>query len=440
MVDHLPQIPERSEFFSNLEEYLDYPNNNKNKCALLVIDVTQIKTIITAFGYKVGDQLLAEISQRIVKVCRDTDKLGRIDHCSFALLLGAIMNKGHASLAINKLLSVLNEPVIINEKEFSIRVSIGAAMYPEDAVDSETLIQYAEVALEQALTTECGYHFYTSQSNVDHFDSLTLVLELGKAIRQGDLMVYFQPQVYMTSRKVCGVEALLRWTHPELGVIKPSVFIPLAEQAGLIDSLTNWALNTTLRQYSEMNRMDEQLDVSFNLSAKLLGKSEIVELIKNALAIWGVAPENLMLEVTESAMMEDPKQSLDTLRQLSELGIKISIDDFGTGFSSLSYLKQLPANELKIDKSFVFGMSEERDSRKIVQSIIDLAHTFDLKVVAEGIETAEVYGLLSQMGCNIGQGYLISKAMSINEFVEWQKTSWSEIDEQPQCKIVNQKD
>ena len=422
MYDSLTQLPERRDFFSALEEYLD-PHNKLSKCALLVIDVVQIKSITKAFGYKIGDQLLMEISQRIVKVCRDSDRLGRIDHCSFAVLLGAIMNKGHVSLAISKLLSVLHEPFIVNQKEFSIRITIGAAMYPEDTINSETLIQYAEVALEQALTAETEYQFYTSESSADHFDNLTLELELGKALKHGDLMVYFQPQVNMASRKVSGVEALLRWTHPELGVIKPSVFIPLAEQVGLIDSLTSWALNATLRQYAEIQKMYERLNISFNLSAKLLAKIDIVELIKNALVIWDVEPEYLMLEVTESAMMDDPLQSLDTLSRLSELGLKISIDDFGTGFSSLSYLKQLPANELKIDKSFVFGMTEEQDNRKIVQSIIDLAHTFDLEVVAEGIETASVYNLLCQMGCNIGQGYFIEKAMGIEEFVEWQKTS-----------------
>jgi EAL domain-containing protein (putative c-di-GMP-specific phosphodiesterase class I) len=333
------------------------------------------------------------------------------------------MNSGHATLAANKILMILDEPFIINGKPITLKTSIGIALHPKHANNAEMLLQNTEIALDQAKLLHNDYHLYCKDSDAIEQGNLILEKELKDAIENDELVMYYQPQVSLKYQRVCGIEALVRWQHPIKGIVPPDGFIPLAESCGLIVPLTLWTLNTTLRHCSPCFKNRNDFNVSINLSAALLHKQDLVDLITQAMQIWDTKPSSLILEVTESAMMTNPDQSMKTLNRLHDAGIKISIDDFGTGHSSLAYLKQLPVNELKIDKSFVMNMGENQDDKKIVRSILDLGHNFELKVVAEGIENEKIMSELTEMGCDIGQGYHISRPVPLDELQEWMKNN-----------------
>lgn len=430
MSSELANYPDRALYLEQLERNIHVCREDNKLLALLIVNLNYLWEINVNYGYKTGDIILKRFVKLTQKALRDTDTIARVGESDFALILPSIMNHGHAILAANKVLGLLQKPFSVDGRNLNINAKVGVSFFPEHAEDSELLTQQAALALRHAQSTGNSCETYDYSYSAIDTAPIMLEQELRAAINTGELMMHFQPQINLQDKTVCGVESLLRWESPSLGKMSPEVFVPIAEKSGLITSLTQWTLNTSLRNYTGSKMHANNINVSINLSAALLHDDEIIEIVLSAMSIWGVKSKNLILEITESAIMTNPEKSLEILKKFYELDIGISIDDFGTGYSSLSYLKHLPVKEIKIDKSFVIGMMDNEDDRKIVRSIIDLSHNFDLKVVAEGIEDEETLSLLTEMGCDIGQGFFIGRPMEIDHFVQWK-------DETSLWKIAN---
>jgi EAL domain-containing protein (putative c-di-GMP-specific phosphodiesterase class I) len=352
---------------------------------------------------------------------RSSDVLYRIGNNTFALILPGLKSSDFAHLAVNKLLTLLEEPFDINAHVIRANIKVGIALTPEHTTDAERLSQYADSALQSAITGTEAYQFHDPGriSHVTH--SLAIQQDIQSAIDNDELMLYYQPQLDLQSNTLCGMEALIRWNSPIHGFVPPDEFIPLAENCGLILPLTLWTFNTAMRQCKWLGCDQLDATVSINLSASILNLPDLVEHVTNAMNIWDITADKLVLEITESAFMKDPAQSLRSLQRLHETGISLSIDDFGTGYSSMAYLSRLPIRELKIDKSFVMNMTKNNDDHKIVCSIIELAHNLDLTVVAEGVEDSDTLSSLISVGCNRGQGYYFGRPMPIEDFLEWSR-------------------
>ena len=304
-------------------------------------------------------------------------------------------------------------------KDQKITASIGISIFPDHADNVSSLITKAEIALIDARNNPRLFSIYSEQiANADVY-TLDMENELDKAIENDELSLYFQPQTNLQTGEIYGAEALIRWRHPEKGFIRPDIFIPIAEQSGQIHKITWWTLNTALRLIKEWPTDWPPLKLALNISAKVLRDMTFVDSMKSALKLWNISSSKLTLEITESAIMEDLTASFITLEELKALNFGISIDDFGTGYSSMAYFKNIPANELKIDQSFVFYMLDNNMDRHIVTTIIDLGKGFNMNVVAEGIENAATFEALKELGCNIAQGYHIARPMPQDDFIKW---------------------
>lgn len=418
MYDELTQLATRKKFLLALSNQLEGESANTNT-ACLIITIHDLKRINSAMGFDCGDRMLTTFAARLESILKPTDMAARIGGSKFGLMLTSIMNTGHATLAAHKILKFMQEPFTIDSQQVKLKLSMGIALYPEHAQDANRLMLHSEAALEQTRSSRHHFSLYSKDLDSYHQYNLLIEAELEKAIHTDQLMMHYQPQINLQNQQIHGVESLVRWHHPVHGFIPPDRFVKMAEDCGLIVPLTLWTINTTLRHCKQVPQIQHDFKVSINLSAALLGEDDLVELIMQALDMWGTKPQNLVLEVTESAMMTDPEKSFSALNNLHDNGINLSIDDFGTGHSSLAYLKQLPVSELKIDKSFVINMNNNEDDGKIVRTIIDLAHNFDLKVVAEGIEDQASQDALKEMQCNIGQGYYIARPMPNEEARTW---------------------
>ena len=329
-------------------------------------------------------------------------------------------------LAATRILELVGRNYEIAGKTVGVTAVAGAAIYPDHATDRDALLKAADAALQFADERQLAYCIYDASVRRADERLADLTGNLRIALDNSELSLHYQPQIDLQHGTLSGCEALARWQHAEQGWIRPDLFVPVAEKNGLIDTLTYWSVNVALREWFSCCGASSTTSIAINLSAKLLKSPEVVELIRRALNIWGAEPGALVLEVTESAMMSDPKSALHTLIALHEMGITLSIDDFGTGYSSLAYLKQLPVGELKIDKSFVQQMADYPQDRKIVQAIIDLAHNLEMNVVAEGIENQQTLDMLIGMGCDYGQGFYIGRPMPIGDLPPWMEGSnWS---------------
>lgn len=416
-------IAGRNKFLSLLNDEFEKCRREQRSLGLLLVDLQRFSAINTAFGYGAGDQLLSNFASRLAHIGRHTDTVGRLGNDEFALMMPGIINGAHASLAANKLLDSLEEPFVIDGRPYKVSISMGIAVYPEHAATPGSLVRNAEFALAQSRTSNIPYQLYNSAEPSEDTSSIVVESELCDAIKHGELSMHFQPKINLLTGVMCGAEALARWRHPERGMIRPDFFIPIAERTHHIGPLTMWSLNTTLRECSEWLGKGRDLSVAVNLSANVLNEPDVVALVEHALRFWGVEPQHLIMEVTESAMMQNPTHCLETLRMLSDIGVVLSIDDFGTGYSSLAYLKRLPVQELKIDKSFVMNMAMNSNDSMIVKSIIDLAHNFGLKVTAEGVEDHATMELLTGLGCDQAQGYYIAHPMPRDDLELWLEKS-----------------
>jgi len=416
----LNNVPQRV----SLLERLDRLTADGERIGLLVFNLDQFREINIELGHTAGDRVLEAVAQRVSDVMRASDQLFRVGGDEFAVVLAGLRSPQLAELAANKVVEVISRPVTINDTRLSLSVHAGVAIYPDQAKDSRELLKGADTALNEARRSRSDYRLYDTLLRDQGRYKSDLRCELQTALDNNSLMLNYQPQIDLKRGVLGGCEALARWNHSSRGWIAPDAFIPVAESSELIDSLTYWSLNVALREWFKRCReCSSSAPISLNLSARLLHSPEIVDLVARALNIWGAPAGSLVMEVTESAMMEDPKIALRTLTALHEMGVTISIDDFGTGYSSLAYLKKLPVGELKIDKSFVMQMSENDMDRKIVQSVIDLAHNLELQVVAEGVENEASLDMLESMGCDFAQGYFIAKPMLLSDLSGWLESS-----------------
>ena len=424
--DPLTGLANRTLLYDRLQQTIATAKRDKKSIALLLIDIDRFKEINNTLGHEYGDMILKQIEPRLREVVRETDTIARFGGDEFAIVL-SIAHTGSVTRCLDKIMNSLHLPFYIEEIKLSmgIEASIGVALYPNHGNDPETLIMHAEMAMYKAKKQGSQISFYTPDDDPYSLRRLALISDLRQAIEDNDLTLHYQPKVDLESNCITSVEALVRWNHHKHNFIPPMEFIPLAEQSGVIKPLTQWVLKTAIRQYQAWRKEGIHLNMAVNLSARNLHDQHLVQDILNMLEESEMDPSHLELEITESAMMSEPGQAKAILQSLDHLGIKLSIDDFGTGFSSLAYLKDLPVDNLKIDKSFVIDMLHEKNNTIIVNSTIQLAHGLGYQVIAEGVEDKETLEKLTTLGCNSAQGYHICRPLSANELSNWFKeSSW----------------
>ena len=419
----MKNLPDRAELMELANQYITSGKQENKSVAVLIIRITKLREINEEYGFDGGDQILAEIVKRIMSIMRKGDNFGRVIGSDFGLVLHSLHGVGQAILAAQKIIKLSKKSIRVNRSKLVVKLAVGIAMFPEHGDEAINLFRYAEQAASHAVDFVDGYELFSGDDDSTTHFTVTMENELEKAISTGAIQFHYQPIINLLNNKLVGMEALARWNSPTQGPISPDFFITSAEKSGLILPLTLLTLNTCLNQCAEIQTLAPKSSMSINMSAKILHEEELPELIMRAVDLWNIQPEYLTLEVTESAVMTDPGKSLQTLNNLSSQKIKIAVDDFGTGQSSLRYLKLLPLNKLKIDKSFVMNMTSNEDDIKITKTIIDLSHNFGLSVIAEGIENVKTMKLLKDQGCEFGQGYFIGKPMPFPTFIEWIKAT-----------------
>jgi diguanylate cyclase (GGDEF)-like protein len=413
--DLLTDLPNRTLLHASVQEAIDQAG--KASVALLVIDLDRFKEINDTFGHQHGDGLLQEIGPRLRDVLEPGTIIARLGGDEFAVLLPD-SNSLHAEQVARNVLAALDQPFSISDNLVEVCGSIGIALSPEHGTNSDALLRRADVAMYVAKRNGRGVAIYAPEQDQHSPDRLTLVGDLRRAIDGGGLQLVYQPKVSLQSGRIVGVEALIRWNHPQRGPVPPDQFIPLAEQTGLIRNLSRWVLDAALRQARLWQHEGINVPIAVNLSMRDLHDVELPEQVFGLLDQWGVRPNALVVEITENGLMAEPTRALQTITGLRAMGIRIAIDDFGTGYSSLAYLKNLPVDELKIDRSFVRELVTDEHDLAIVRSTISLGHDLGLSIVAEGIEDGATWTLLQHLGCDVAQGYYSGRPMTAAAVVE----------------------
>jgi len=423
--DALTELPNRLLLQDRMHQALLTAQREHHQLALLITDLDRFKEINDTLGHHYGDLVLQEVSARMRTALRGSDTIARLGGDEFAVLLPYIESTDDAVMTARKLVATMEKPIVLEDHSFHVGISVGIALYPDHGNDGSTMMRHADVAMYVAKRSTSGYALYDHLEDQHSVSRLAMVGELRHAIEHKQLVLFYQPKINLKEGQITGVEALVRWNHPQRGLLSPDEFIPLAEHTGLIRPLTFFVLDEALHQASVWKKNDLNLKMAINLSAHHLQDEQLTNKVESAMRQWDVPPELLEFEITESAIMANPLRAMNTLTQLSTMGIGLSIDDFGTGYSSLIYLKQLPVDEIKIDKSFVIDMMENNEDLVIVRSTIDLAHNMGRQVVAEGVESEEVLKLLIELGCDMAQGYYISRPITANIITQWlQQTQW----------------
>jgi two-component system CheB/CheR fusion protein len=417
--DALTQLPNRTLLQDRIQQTLAHCARRHQLSAIIFIDLDKFKAINDTLGHDVGDELLKQTSARLVSHVRSEDTVARHGGDEFIILLTEICHPEDAGAIAQKLLESLLLPFHINSHALYISASIGIAIYPDDGQDMETLLKNSDLAMYHAKESgRNNYQFFSAKMNELAAEKMSLINELRHAVERQELFLAFQPVVDLPSKTICGLEVLLRWRHPTLGLISPVNFIPLAEESGLILPIGEWIFRTVCSQLNEWLQQGYEVPrLAINLSAKQFLQPTLADTIAAILKESSVNPHYIGLEITESMLVHNIEETAATLLQLSRMGIEISIDDFGTGYSSLSYLKKFPINKLKIDKSFVDDITVNPDDAAIVKAIIAMAHGLSIKVVTEGVETQGQLDFLAQQGCEQYQGYLYSKPLPALEIV-----------------------
>jgi len=424
--DALTDLPNRTLLQDRLAQALRSAQRDGHPLALLLLDIDRFKEVNDTFGHAAGDRLLRQVGRRLRRVVRAADTVARLGGDEFAVLLPAT-DTGGATTAAEKIRRALEQPVGRGGYRVSAEASIGIALYPAHGAEAATLLQHADVAMYAAKRTGEGWAVYNPAHDRSSPDRLALLTDLRGAIAGGELALHYQPKVELATGRVRRVEALVRWQHPRRGLLPPAQFIPLAEQSGLMGPLTLWVLGEALRQCARWRQAGLALGVNVNLSMANLHDPALPEAIAGLLQAHGVSPADLRLEVTESAMAADMTRTIATLECLATLGVHIAVDDYGTGYSSLAYLKRLPVDELKIDKGFVRHLATDETDATIVRSTIGLGHNLGLRVVAEGVEDHATLELLRVMGADAVQGYYVSRPLPPDDLERWARAdgaSW----------------
>jgi len=392
--------------------------------AIIMLDLNRFKHVNDVLGYRIGDLLLVKIAERLSRhLVRDGDLVARLSGDEFGILLRDVDTRLVLSVA-QRIEQAFDAPLTLEEHHVDMGAGIGVACWPQHADSGDALLNRAEVAMYAAKRRSNGPLMYDPSIDVASAQTLTLMTELRHAVDCGELRLYLQPKLALDSGHVVGAEALVRWQHPQRGLVPPVQFIPFAEQTGFIRVLTLWVFEEAVRHWQTLNDASIELALSVNLSTRDLLDQDLPQKFEALLTRHGAPAKAFCLEITETAIMDDPQRALVTLERLNAIGFKLSIDDFGTGYSSLAYLKRLPVDELKIDQSFVRNMQTDADDAMIVRSTIDLAHNLGITVVAEGVENAQVWHMLRQLGCDQAQGYHMGRPMPLAEFSNW-STGWS---------------
>ena len=415
--DPLTGLPNRSFLKERLETAILAAERDLRPCAVLVMDMDNFKEVNDRLGHHVGDQLLREVAARLRGTLRKADMVARLGGDEFAVVPFGATDAPRAALIAEKILQALEAPVVIDETPITPAVSIGVASFPQHAEDAAALMRRADVAMYAAKRARSGYSVYASDQEDGNGSPTPLIGKLGHAIDQFELLLHYQPIVDLADGRPEKLEALVRWGHPKHGLLPPDDFIPSAEQTDLIKPLTAWVLNEALGQLHAWHKAGFEVGVAVNLSARSLADVELAPTVADLLRTWQIPPDKLTLEITERSILS--AEADPTLRCLHEIGVRLSVDDFGTGYSSLTYLKRLPVAEIKIDKSFLADLAQSRDDAAIVRSTIDLGHNLGLRVVAEGVETAETATLLGELGCDLAQGFHISYPLPAAQLGPW---------------------
>jgi diguanylate cyclase (GGDEF)-like protein/PAS domain S-box-containing protein len=417
--DPLTGLPNRLLFMDRLEHALSLASRQTRLIMVLFVDLDDFKVVNDSLGHEAGDTLLVAVAKRLGACLRPEDTVARFGGDEFAVLLEDITVTSDADLAAERIVEGLRKPFVIEGREIFISPSIGIVSATSSHDRPKDLLRKADIAMYVAKGKgKARYEVFDSTMNVRALERLELENDLRRAIERGELRVHYQPKVLVGTGKIVGTEALVRWEHPERGLLPPVAFIPIAEETDLIVPLGRWVLTEACRQtreWQELYPSDSPWVVCVNLSGRQLRHPELVKDVGRALQETGLEPENLDLEITESVLIEDQLSNLTTLRELKRLGVKLIIDDFGTDYSSLSYLKRLPADFLKIDRSFIGGLGEDPKDEGIVSAVIDLARVLGLEEIAEGVETTEQAAYLRELGCRFAQGYLFSKPLPAEE-------------------------
>lgn len=412
------QYLSRRSLISAIGNAIEFARFSQRFVGLLMVQLVRPDKLEAIVGTPTSEVMRHAI-RRLPSALRTVDRIAAVTDDKIIILLPNLKNTAQAWLAAGKIQTTLEESFSVDGEMMTVRPVVGIATFPDHAELPEELIVHADIAVSVAALRDVAQHVFQREDRRDSDIYLGLEAPLREAIRTNQLMLYFQPQVELKTSKCVAAEALLRWDAPEYGAVSPSTIIRIAETSGAIGALTIWVLNSALRQQAEWLKRNIAIDVSVNLSTVNLSDSELPDAIKQAIGTWGVEPSRITFEITESATIGDAEKSIAVLNRIKALGVKIALDDFGTGYSSLSYVKNFPLDELKIDKMFIQNMRQSEADQKIVRSIIALAHSFNLKVVAEGVEDESTVKELKKMQCDMVQGYVHSAALPAKEFIAW---------------------
>ena len=417
--DPLTGLPNRAQFMETAGALLTAGIARGEPCAILMLDLDRFKLINDVMGHDFGDRVLKKMADRLrLNLPRSTDVVSRLSGDEFAFCLPGL-NAAEATELAHRVLAALERPLSLDDQTIDVGGSIGLTICPDHGDEAGLLLSRAEIAMYAAKERRLGVRAYEPSLDSSSAYSLSLLTELRTAVDTNQLQLYLQPKVRLADGEVIGAEALVRWEHPERGLVQPMQFVPFAEQSGFVRVLTLWMVEQTARYAASIGPAWPAMKFGVNLSARDLLDQDFPTKVQQLTQRSAVDPKRLTLEITESSIMEDPERSLQTLLKLRAQGLRLSIDDFGTGYSSLAYLKRLPLDELKIDRSFVMSMQTDPADAKIVRSTIDLAHNLGLSVVAEGIDSPEAFALLRDLGCDEGQGYRLARPMPAAYFAEW---------------------
>ncbi|HWM40869.1 MAG TPA: EAL domain-containing protein [Burkholderiales bacterium] len=412
--DPLTALPNRTLLHERLSHALAKAQRHNRQLAVLLVDLDRFKHVNDTLGHEAGDALLQVAARRFYDCLRETDTMARQGGDEFVVLMDELLDREPITRVSQRILDAMVQPFVIDGHEIHISASVGISVYPDDG---RTLLRNADIALYRAKEKgRNNYQFYSAQ--IDNYSRERLTLESGlrRALERDELSLHYQPKVDLAAGHICGMEALLRWQHPQMGWVAPDRFIPIAEESGLIRPIGAWVLKTACMQNRAWQRQGVQrFPVAVNLSPRQFAEESLLDDIKSALAESGLDGSDLELEITEGMVMNDPEQAISMLRRLKELGIRVAIDDFGTGYSSLAYLKRFPIDSVKVDRSFVQDIPEDVNSMAIAQAIIAMAHSLRLRVVAEGVESEAQLAFLRGEGCDEIQGQYFSEARAASE-------------------------
>ncbi|HIJ37563.1 MAG TPA: EAL domain-containing protein, partial [Rhodospirillaceae bacterium] len=419
--DPLTKLPNRLLIQDRFRQAIAYAERESCKLALLSLDLDKFKTINESLGHGLGDELICEVALRLISCVRDTDTVGRQGGDEFLVVLSAIKDVDVIAPVLMKIIERLREPCHIGGYDLHTSVSVGIALFPDDGPDFDILLKKADTALSRAKDAGGNvYQFFDEQMNVDAIERLDLSNGIRRALDQKEFILHYQPQIDILTGRVIGAEALIRWQHPEIGMIPPGRFIPIAEEGLLIVPIGEWVLGEACRQAVAWRKAGlPELVVAVNVSAGQFKRGNVEETVIKVLKETGHNPACLELELTESVLLQDVDIVMATVKRLKTLGVKLSIDDFGTGYSSLSYLKRLDVDKLKIDQSFVRDMAVDPANLAIVHAVVQMAHSLNLKTIAEGVEDIGAANQLRNLGCDEVQGFYFSRPLIESDFARF---------------------